>query len=200
MFDEVTLSYRLPHIAAVVRSHEAWGLLLSVTMGHDVKRLGLSCVFLLSVIFVVVDAQLPPDANQPSAFLTPHNAARSRVGVPPLKWSNTLATYARKYAYSQRGKCRPLTHSQGQYGENLFWGYGKAWTPREAVNFWVGEAKDYRYSTNSCTPGKMCGHYTQVVWRTTREVGCASVLCSDQAIYIICSYNPPGNWIGRRPY
>jgi pathogenesis-related protein 1 len=148
----------------------------------------------------VADAQLPPDANSPNAFLAPHNAARSKVGVPALKWNVTLATYARNYAISQQAKCTPLQHSDGPYGENLFWGSGKAWTPNDAVTSWVNEQSDYNYATNTCTAGKVCGHYTQVVWRTTTDVGCASVLCNDRSVYIICSYNPPGNYVGQRPY
>ena len=151
-------------------------------------------------VLAVVHAQLPSNANNPTAFLTPHNAARRKVGVPLLTWSTALATYAHNYANSQKGQCLPLKHSGGPYGENLFWGSGKAWTPNDAVTMWVAEAKDYKLSTNTCNPGKMCGHYTQVVWKSTTHVGCASVLCNDQSIYIICSYNPPGNYVGQRPY
>ncbi|KAG0587244.1 hypothetical protein KC19_2G151000 [Ceratodon purpureus] len=158
--------------------------------------------FLVAVLTVlaVANAQLPPDANSPQAFLTPHNAARSKVGVPALKWNANLAAYALNYANSQKSKCIPLTHSRGPYGENLFWGSGKPWTPNDAVTLWVNEGKDYKYSTNSCNTGKVCGHYTQVVWKKTTDVGCASVLCNDKSVYIICSYNPPGNYVGQRPY
>ena len=31
-----------------------------------------------------------------------------------------------------------------------------------AVNLWVDEVQDYTYSTNTCAPNKVCGHYTQV--------------------------------------
>jgi len=145
-------------------------------------------------------AVLSPDANTPSAFLTPHNNARSKVGVPALVWDTTLATYAMNYAKSQISQCTPLKHSGGPYGENLFWGSGKAWTPLEAVTMWVDEQKYYTYSTNTCQAGKVCGHYTQVVWKTTTKVGCATVECADKSVYIICSYNPPGNYVGKRPY
>jgi hypothetical protein len=33
------------------------------------------------------------------------------------------------------------------------------------------EAADYDYKTNRCRAG--CGHYTQVIWRDTKELGCA---------------------------
>jgi len=123
----------------------------------------LSLVVMLVTTVQFATALLSPDANSPQAFLTPHNLARSKVGVPALQWNANLATYARNYANSQKSKCLPLTHSAGPYGENLFWGSGKAWTPNEAVTFWVQEQSNYRYSTNQCQPGKMCGHYTQVM-------------------------------------
>ncbi len=43
------------------------------------------------------------------------------------------------------------------------------------------------------------GHYTQLVWRGTRDVGCAKVFCSGYMI-VVCNYNPPGNVLGLRPY
>ncbi|XP_024365166.1 pathogenesis-related protein PRB1-2 [Physcomitrium patens] len=133
-------------------------------------------------------------------FLTPHNNARKDVGVDALVWSKELEDYARSYAQSQRDSCLPLTHSNGNYGENLFWGSGQNWTPFEAVTAWNDEKVDYNYNTNTCAPNKVCGHYTQVVWNTTTHVGCASEMCSDDGIYIICSYDPPGNWIGEKPH
>lgn len=160
----------------------------------------MSLALAVALLASTATALLSPDANSPAAFLNPHNEARRRAGVPALKWSANLARYALNYANSQKRRCVPLTHSTGPYGENLFWGYGKAWTPREAVTMWVQEQKFYSYSTNKCQPGQMCGHYTQVVWKTTTHVGCATVECSNKAVYIICSYNPPGNWNGRRPY
>jgi len=43
------------------------------------------------------------------------------------------------------------------------------------------------------------GHYTQMVWFTTTEVGCAVYQC-DSIILVVCNYNPTGNWVGKHPY
>ncbi|MEM6522020.1 MAG: CAP domain-containing protein, partial [Cyanobacteria bacterium P01_C01_bin.70] len=40
------------------------------------------------------------------------------------------------------------------------------------VAAWVAEKADYDYASNSCASGKVCGHYTQIVWRETTAVGC----------------------------
>ncbi|KAM2731092.1 hypothetical protein EV2_034798 [Malus domestica] len=69
-----------------------------------------------------------------------------------------------------------------------------------AVDLWVAEKADYSYESNSCAAGKVCGHYTQVVWRNSARVGCAKVRCSSGGTFIGCNYDPPGNYVGEKPY
>ena len=136
-----------------------------------------------------------------SGFLEPHNAARRAVGLRPLRWDEGLAAYARRYAAARSGDCA-LAHSHGPYGENLFRGSGAGWTPADVVGAWVRERALYDPRANACrgTPGA-CGHYTQIVWRGTAAVGCALVPCGGgRATFGVCSYNPPGNYVGVRPY
>ncbi|CAA7393766.1 unnamed protein product [Spirodela intermedia] len=153
----------------------------------------LACVLVLGTIGSV-QAQ-----NTPQDFLDAHNTARAAVGVGQIVWSDTVAAYAQNYANQRKGDCN-LVHSSGPYGENLFWGSGKEWTAREAVQSWVNEKQDYNYATNTCATGKVCRHYTQVVWRNSVNLGCARVKCNNGAIFITCNYSPPGNIVGRRPY
>lgn len=132
-------------------------------------------------------------------FLSQQNAARASMGLPPLAWDERVASYARWYAQSRRGDCA-LVHSSGPYGENLFWGSGTGWSPAQAVGAWLSERPRYDYWSNSCYGG-MCGHYTQIMWRNTRRVGCAMVTCyNGRGTFITCNYDPPGNYVGVRPY
>ncbi len=78
------------------------------------------------------------------------------------------------------------------YGENLYWTSGTA-APGDVVGAWVAEVQSYNYAANSCTA--VCGHYTQVVWKTTTQVGCG-LATSAQGQYWVCNYNPPGNYEG----
>jgi pathogenesis-related protein 1 len=115
-----------------------------------------------------------------------------------------VAAFARSYAAQRQGDCN-LVHSGGgpnRYGENLFWGSsGKDWTASDAVGAWVGEKPNYNYNSNSCAAGKVCGHYTQVVWRKSTAIGCARVVCNNgRGVFITCNYNPPGNYAGEKPY
>jgi len=170
-----------------------------------------TCGRILMAIALIAVVQLAGHVNgqsttatDQSAYLDPHNSARSAVGVDAVVWNTTLEDYALNYAQTQTSQCSGgnLVHSGGPYGENLFWGSGGAtWTPQDAVNDWVSEKQYYDYTSNSCAGGQECGHYTQVVWSTTTSIGCASVTCTgDASTYIICSYNPRGNYIGEKPY
>ncbi|XP_058067905.1 pathogenesis-related protein PR-1-like [Magnolia sinica] len=135
-----------------------------------------------------------------SQFLAPHNAARTALGLPPLVWDPRVARYAEWYANQRRSDCE-LKHSNGPYGENIFWGSGDGWTPAQAVAAWVVERKWYKYGSNTCASGQMCGHYTQIVWSSSRRLGCAKVTClGGRGDFITCNYDPPGNYIGERPY
>jgi len=41
---------------------------------------------------------------------------------------------------------------------------------------------------------------TQVVWRSTIEIGCARSFCPNQGQIWVCHHNPFGNVIGETPY
>ncbi|ERN09638.1 hypothetical protein AMTRI_Chr08g202500 [Amborella trichopoda] len=137
--------------------------------------------------------------NSPQDYLNPHNAARTRLNVGPLTWDDNVAAFAQNYA-NQRARDCNLIHSGGPYGENLFGGSGADFSAADAVNAWVNEKADYDYNSNTCAAGKQCGHYTQVVWRNSVRLGCAKVRCNNGGIFITCNYNPPGNFIGQKPY
>ncbi|KAF8019720.1 hypothetical protein BT93_G0423 [Corymbia citriodora subsp. variegata] len=157
----------------------------------------------LHLIFLVVLtlASIPLSVAQdsPQDYVAAHNAARSQVGVGPMAWDESVAGYARDYASKLASDCTPLVHSQGPYGENLAWASPDL-TGTGAVNMWVGEKSDYDYSSNSCAPGKVCGHYTQVVWRNSVRLGCAKAQCTTSGTLVTCNYDPPGNFDGQKPY
>ncbi|KAJ9689553.1 hypothetical protein PVL29_014972 [Vitis rotundifolia] len=85
-------------------------------------------------------------------------------------------------------------------GECIYWGSGDTWTPTDAVRAWADEEKYYNYAANTCEVGEICGHYTQIVWRNTRRIGCARVVCDSGDVFMTCNYDPVGNYIGQRPY
>ncbi|KAL9275516.1 Pathogenesis-related protein [Drosera capensis] len=149
-------------------------------------------------IFLLAMAHISYASTDQEIFLAKHNAARASVGVGPVTWDETLASYARNFTESIKNACYPYS-SGGLYGENVAVGYG-AETVDLATNSWINEKSYYDHSSNKCVGGKVCKHYTQVVWRNSKRIGCASVVCGAGWPYRLCEYYPRGNIPGQRPY
>ncbi len=132
-------------------------------------------------------------------MLAPQNSVRAAVGEPPLIWSSELAGVAQKWADHLIATGAFEHHRGGPYGENLYDITGGTATPRHVVSAWTNEIRDYDVQANSCSGDSDCGHYTQIVWSTTRAVGCALAAASSRQVWV-CEYYPAGNVIGYRPY
>jgi len=151
---------------------------------------------------------LPGDDDE---FVSAHNAAGDRVEpapptpIPSVVWSDTVAATAQAYA----DKCTwEHNADRGNLGENLFANSGEGFSPTQVVVGWEKEKVDYDYATNVCASGKICGHYTQVVWAASVEIGCGMKVCDVNSPLKnfprwqlwVCDYAPPGNFNGQRPY
>ncbi|PHT36384.1 hypothetical protein CQW23_24084 [Capsicum baccatum] len=139
-------------------------------------------------------------------FLKSHNVLRASVGVPPLQWDSTLATFSLSWANQLKQQCNYRHHSTSPYGENIFWEVYRQNTATSVVQKWFAEKQLFNHATNLCTcqperAGCECGHYLNVVWRTTKKVGCSGfVYCDDQkGAIVVCSYDPIGNVKGVNP-
>lgn len=170
---------------------------------------------LLTILTGLLVATLS-SAEMSGEMVAAHNSVRATVKVPDLTWSNDLAAYAREWAEHLRDQkgCKPEHRPYDgkfaqKHGENLYWGSAMVWSngKREpqrvdaagVVQSWAKEVANYDYAKNHCSG--VCGHYTQMVWRDSRQVGCAMALCDDSKDQIwVCSYDPPGNWQGEKPY
>ncbi len=163
-------------------------------------------IWLLVVLAGTTAAQWRPFGNREGAdeqsaiareMLDAHNRVRSRVGVAPLVWSRQLAAHAQGWAERLLARRQFAHRPDSQYGENLFAISGGTVPPSKVVNEWASESRDYDLRSNSCKG--VCGHYTQIVWDGTRQVGCGVARGGGREIWV-CNYDPPGNWNGRRPY
>jgi uncharacterized protein YkwD len=130
-------------------------------------------------------------------MLAAHNEVRAGVDVPALVWSDYLAAHAQDWAWHLLRNQQFYHRPNSNFGENLFEISGGSALPAQVVEDWASEARDYNYRANTCHG--VCGHYTQLVWRNTREVGCAVARTSNVEVWV-CNYDPPGNWVGQRPY
>jgi uncharacterized protein YkwD len=128
-------------------------------------------------------------------FVDAHNRFRAKHCAPPLVWSKKLADVAQKWANTLRDKGCIFGHSPGaKYGENLAAGTQGALDPESTVGMWYDEISKYKFPNGGFS--METGHFTQVVWRSTTEVGCGHVTCKGNDIYV-CNYNPAGNWEGK---
>jgi pathogenesis-related protein 1 len=164
------------------------------------------------------DAQRPPArhaSTKPSpaadpfaeGFVAAHNLHRARVSpaakpaLPSVTWSNELAAQARAWAE----RCQ-FDHSKTDLGENLSARTDMA-DPEVIVAAWAAEGESFDYARNRCASGEVCGHYTQVVWRDSTQIGCGVAQCGGggpfgdhEWVMWVCNYSPAGNWSGQRPY
>lgn len=138
-------------------------------------------------------------------IVTLHNKVRAEVGVGPLRWSEQLAGYAQQWAdHLVSSRCgmahRPRTGEWRQeYGENLFMGTARQYNSSDAVMAWAKEKGRYNGEALQVSRWAGAGHYTQMVWRDTEQIGCATGECKGSLI-VVCNYDPPGNILGRNPY
>jgi len=138
--------------------------------------------------------------------LAVHNLERRQLGIEPLHWDAALAASAQRWAdrlaASGRFEHAPRDGAAPQ-GENLWAGTSGYFSVESMVGAWTREKRFFRdgaFPNNSVT-GEVSdvGHYTQVIWRATREVGCARARGEEMDI-LVCRYAEPGNYIGERPF
>lgn len=181
---------------------------------------------------------VPFTKEEVAKFVQAHNEVRKAVGSPPVEWSENLAQFASEWLVSQKEKVQRLAE-EGQfpnpghrdtgqkYGENLaLWGGtpgAVSSAPEKAVADWLKEKPGFD-KLNQIKPyvvgdeqGQVdennnpiiVGHYTQLVWKTTKRIGAARQIIeiSDDKgrpvkkyVVVLSNYDPPGNVLGRKPY
>ncbi|MFW2850952.1 CAP domain-containing protein [Sphingomonas sp. TX0543] len=140
-------------------------------------------------------------------MLDGQNAERAALGLPRLTWDDDLVASARAYA-REMAQTRRFAHAEqpqgpARQGENLWTGTRAAYRYDEMLGHWLAERQVY---VNAPTPGfsrtgrwQDASHYSQIVWRTTRRMGCA--MASNRTDdFVVCRYLPPGNVIGETAY
>jgi hypothetical protein len=136
-------------------------------------------------------------------MLAAHNAPRAELGLQPLSWSPELAADAAIWARTLSRERSFRHEAQKGEGENLWMGTAGGYSYEQMVASWSGEKRLYRHGVfpevSRTGSWHDVGHYTQMVWRTTTQVGCA--MSNDRGTdYLVCRYSPPGNWIGMPAY
>jgi pathogenesis-related protein 1 len=150
----------------------------------------------------------PPESltrAQADEIVRAHNQWRRRAGVLPVRWAADLAAQAQSRARQLASTGCIIEHGAlpDNVGENLYRaGPLRASnrkdeilvvSPSEVIYAWGAESADYSHAKDACAPNRQCGHYTQIVWPSTEEVGCGMAVCPSLGQVWACRYRPRGN-------
>jgi len=166
-----------------------------------------------------------------SVILEKHNELRRRVAtgnqtnpkVHPkagnmmkMVWNNELALIAQRWAdqcdFSHDKNRRKLDSTY--VGQNAYLGISSVGNDLTTlmdkmevpVQAWYDEVVTYAFDPVDINPFKFnynAGHYTQVVWASSEELGCGQVLYKDGDWFkniVVCNYAKGGNMVGKAMY
>lgn len=156
--------------------------------------LSLCCI--AEVLVTAADAAFPLDKNECVEW---HNKYRQIHQAPNIKWSASLASDAQKWAdyLAANNQFKHDPNRQGQ-GENLYASSGDSQQScRHATTLFYNEVKDYDFDNPGFTKGT--GHFTQVVWVKSTELGVAKAEKNSGGTILVFRYSPPGNYRGQFP-
>ncbi|XP_035855724.1 Golgi-associated plant pathogenesis-related protein 1-like [Sander lucioperca] len=125
------------------------------------------------------------DASFQQEFLETHDAYRLKHNVPKMTLSSELSASAQKWA-DHLLAIDDLEHNKPEdienIGENLYMESSETLTEKEAVDSWYSEIKDYNWSS----PGfsSETGHFTQVVWKDSKELG-VGIATDGHKVYVV---------------
>ncbi|CAJ0602553.1 unnamed protein product [Cylicocyclus nassatus] len=177
-------------------------------------------------IFLVASAYaaICPDSNGMDddirqAFLKTHNDLRSLVangkaedgkgGYAPSAAKMFKLKYdcdVEKHAVKHAAKCVFQHSNDSDFGENIYmrWpAYGKVRAAKDASRSWFeelaqnGVGKSLKFTKELLNRG--VGHYTQMIWQSTKVIGCAVVNCPKMSL-VVCNYKKAGNILNSKIY
>lgn len=186
------LASTLPSTTSAATSTSSSGNLLIAALGGSGSSTSSASTLTLTngIYDAIYNSNEEIDESFAKEILDAHNKVRALHGSGPLSWDNGPYSYAKNNAdnYDCSGI---LTHTHGQYGENLAAGFK---TGTSALMAWYDEGQTYDYSS-----ANTYDHFTQVVWKDSTKVGCAYKDCTSSGwgLYIVCEYDPVGNVIGQ---
>lgn len=179
-------------------------------------------IFLIFFLFSTSFSKLTP--NQKQTIIDYHNELRNQIAsgllTPPkfslasnmaeLVWDDNLERLAQTFADKAifaHNPSRVVPKLPGYIGENIYWSSSSGsnkFNVKEAINSWFNEHKDFDSpSMVFIQNGKKIGHFTQIVWATTKRVGCGLktvVKGKNYQNYFVCNYHTGGNFLRQKIY
>lgn len=141
------------------------------------------------------------------AILDHHNSHRANHSAPALKWGSAMATNAERWA-----KQCSFTHNtdntvnKAHFGQNLLVGISSSTIGPGVSDYWYNNEMPYFHWYGQANPDfstfEDYGHFSQMVWKNSKTVGCYTADCSAHGVsgvgsgiapYLtVCNYWPPG--------
>ena len=145
-------------------------------------------------------------------LLEKHNSIRAKHKSPALTYSEEIAEIAQAASerYLELGKIEMINeYYNGELlGENNYICGGFICFPPDIdtiMSYWYYREEPYfDYAKGESKYSTSVGHFTQVVWRSTKYIGCGFARGEwndfDDAYYLNCKYYPAGNIKGREVF
>ncbi|KAJ3597734.1 hypothetical protein NHX12_001251 [Muraenolepis orangiensis] len=153
----------------------------------------------------LMEERCPDNPTLKNLIVEVHNSYRRSVQPPAanmlkMTYDDDVAASAQQWLDSciiDHGPPSTRLIDGYEMGENLLKStYNLKWD--EVIALWHAEVANFQFP-NISTNGKEIGHYTQVVWNSSYQVGCGVTKCGE-AYFYGCQYYRAGNYIAWDPY
>ena len=123
-----------------------------------------------------------------------HNDYRACHNAGPLLPNCEIMEISQSYAEKM-----PSGHSGTEFhgkwmGENLYWIWNGYPTGYDPVDAWYDEIKDYDFQTHKSKNGNQVGHFTQLIWKDSKEIGIGYYCNNNKKCCVVANYYPGGNY------
>ncbi|XP_055704624.1 uncharacterized protein LOC129802664 [Phlebotomus papatasi] len=131
-----------------------------------------------------------------------HNEYRARHAAPALTVSTELCEWAQNWANHLASTNEFYYRSDKNLGQNLFCCPISALvtdlTGQEVASYWYSTVRRYNYfkEPRLLHTNVNAGHFTQMVWRSSRYFGVGKATSKTGKIFVVAYYFPPGNLVG----
>lgn len=136
-------------------------------------------------------------------MIAAQNAARQRIGLPPLTWSSDLSAKAEATAAvaaaNTNCSASSVTRAAAAEGVAVYWAAGlnrlggtsgiQTILPSFLVSEWSAGRPDYDLARHTCRRSGPCEQYARMVSPNAHQVGCARAICPSQAQVWVCRYD-----------
>merc|ERR1712112_678019 len=156
----------------------------------------------------------PSGVNEPTGVAAKKQPKASNMRE--MVWNDELAAVAQRWAdQCTFGHDKDRNKLDGTYvGQNAYMSSSSRESDLDtimgkmdkAATAWYSEVSEYKFDPADIKPfkfGYQTGHYTQVVWAESAELGCGQVMFKDGSWYknlVVCNYAKGGNMMGGTMY